>query len=70
MSSEIISHWHPNLTINLVADWTQWTMGAVPVPLNEYVKFIPNELKYQPILFYNDYWNLGKEYYPVNDTTP
>ncbi|ODN05589.1 Cleft lip and palate transmembrane protein 1 [Orchesella cincta] len=70
MSSEIVSHWHPNMTITLVADWTQWTMGAVPVPLNEYIKFIPNELKYQPILFFNDYWNLAKEYYPINETTP
>jgi len=47
-----------------------WTVGAVPAPLNEYIQFIPNELKYQPVLFYNDYWNLLKEYTPINSSTP
>jgi hypothetical protein len=69
MSSEIVSHWHPNLTIALVTDWTVWTFGAVPAPLNEYIRFLP-DLKYQPVLFYNDYWNLLKDYTPINSTTP
>ncbi|VDN99864.1 unnamed protein product [Rodentolepis nana] len=30
-----VSHWHPNLTINLVDDHTAWVRGAVPSPLNE-----------------------------------
>ena len=33
--AEIISYWHPNLTINLMDDQTPWTQGAVPQPLDE-----------------------------------
>ena len=25
---EIFSHWHPNITINLVVDYTPWAPGA------------------------------------------
>lgn len=32
---EILSHWHPNLTINLVDDHTAWTKGSIPSPLDE-----------------------------------
>ena len=32
---EIISYWHPNMTINLVDDHTPWQQSAVPAPLNE-----------------------------------
>ncbi len=32
---EILSHWHPNLTINLVDDHTPWVEGSVPAPLDE-----------------------------------
>lgn len=35
MNSEIVSHWHPNLTISLVTDNTEWAMGMVPSPVNE-----------------------------------
>lgn len=56
MSSEIISHWHPNLTINLVTDQTNWMKGAVPQPLDEYIHFSSDGLTYFPIVFVNDYW--------------
>lgn len=32
---ELISYWHPNLTINLIDDQTQWSKGSVPSPLDE-----------------------------------
>ena len=32
---EILSHWHPNLTINLVDDHTSWVKGSVPPPLDQ-----------------------------------
>lgn len=68
MESEIISHWHPNLTINLVYDYTQWMRGRVPPPLDTYVQFMPGGNTYLPILYLNDYWNLNREYQPINDT--
>lgn len=35
MAQEIVSHWHPNLTINMVTDHTNWVPGQVPPPLDE-----------------------------------
>jgi hypothetical protein len=32
---EILSFWHPNITINLVDDHTPWQPKSVPPPLNE-----------------------------------
>jgi hypothetical protein len=32
---EIISYWHPNLTINIIDDHTAWVPGSVPPPLDE-----------------------------------
>lgn len=68
MQNEILSHWHPNLTINLVTDQTNWVPGSVPQPLDEYVTFSPNGNTYYPIVFLNDYWNMGRDYTPINET--
>jgi hypothetical protein len=65
---EIFSHWHPNITINLVCDYTPWVPGQVPPPLDEFVEFTPSFQNYKPILYLNDYWNLNKEFTPINDT--
>ncbi|KAH8361012.1 hypothetical protein KR093_009607, partial [Drosophila rubida] len=70
LKDQIVSHWHPNLTINLVVDQTNWAQGSVPAPLDEYVKFVDGGKTYLPIVFVNDYWNLQREYQPVNQTTP
>ncbi|XP_051900125.1 putative lipid scramblase CLPTM1 [Pristis pectinata] len=65
---EIISHWHPNLTVHVVDDHTSWAMGAVPPPLDQYVKFDPVSGDYYPIIYFNDYWNLQKDYFPINES--
>ncbi|CAF0939732.1 unnamed protein product [Brachionus calyciflorus] len=65
---EIISHWHPNMTINLVDDHSPWVQNSVPAPLNEYVEFDKATGKYYPVLYLNDYWNLNADYQPINDT--
>ncbi|XP_050720980.1 putative lipid scramblase CLPTM1 [Eriocheir sinensis] len=69
LKEEITSHWHPNLTINLVHDFTQWSRGAVPPPLDEFVEFTPAGDRYKPITFLNTYWNLVKDYQPINSST-
>uniref|UniRef100_A0A8C7L2A9 CLPTM1 regulator of GABA type A receptor forward trafficking n=1 Tax=Oncorhynchus kisutch TaxID=8019 RepID=A0A8C7L2A9_ONCKI len=65
---EIISHWHPNLTINMVDDHTAWVKGSVPPPLDQHVKFDAVSGDYYPIVYFNDYWNLQKDYYPINES--
>ncbi len=32
---EVLSTWHPNLTINLIDDHTPWVKGSVPQPLDD-----------------------------------
>ena len=34
------------------------------------VKFDAVSGDYYPIVYFNDYWNLQKDYYPINDTLP
>lgn len=69
MTNEIMSHWHPNVTVNIVVDQTNWVKGTVPPPLDEYVQFLPTGNSYMPILFVNDYWNMLRDYQPLNSTT-
>merc|ERR1719411_1632226 len=66
--TEVISHWHPNITVNVVYDYTPWIPGQVPPPLDEFVEFTPSLQNYKPILWLNDYWNLNKEFQPINET--
>ncbi|XKL66053.1 hypothetical protein PGB90_009473 [Kerria lacca] len=68
MNSEIVSHWHPNLTICLITDQTEWTQGMVPSPINEYIEFLSDEDQYKPVIFYNDFWNMKRDYHPINET--
>ncbi|KAF0287196.1 Cleft lip and palate transmembrane protein 1 [Amphibalanus amphitrite] len=68
IQSERLSHWHPNMTISIVHDFTTWTKAALVPPIDEYIHFTPSGERYRPILFINDYWNLNKDYMPINDT--
>ncbi|KAH8279613.1 hypothetical protein KR018_007879, partial [Drosophila ironensis] len=70
LKDTVVSHWHPNITVNLVVDQTNWAQGTVPPPLDEYVNFVDGGKTYLPIVFVNDYWNLQREYMPINETTP
>ena len=64
---EILSHFHPNFTINVVDDHTPWKQGQVPSPLDKFILF--DEFgDYYPIVFFNDYWNLNSDFMPLNDT--
>ena len=42
----------------------------VPPPLDEFVEFTPSLQQYKPILWLNDYWNLNRDYQPINSSTP
>ncbi|KAF7994355.1 hypothetical protein HCN44_003827 [Aphidius gifuensis] len=68
MKQEIVSHWHPNITINMVTDWTNWIHGQVAPPLDEYIEFTNGGNSYKPVLFFNDFWNMNRDYQPLNDT--
>ena len=64
---EILSHFHPNFTINVIDDHTPWKQGQVPAPLDKFILF--DEFgDYYPIVFFNDYWNLNSDFMPLNET--
>ncbi|CAF0827981.1 unnamed protein product [Rotaria sordida] len=65
---ELLSHWHPNMTINLLDDQSPWTKGSIPPPMDKFFDFDVYTGKYYPVLYLNDYWNLLSDYYPVNNT--
>lgn len=68
VKEEIMSHWHENLTINIIDDHTPWTRGHVPQPLDDFIEFEPTTGKYYPVLYMNDYWNLLRDYMPINES--
>lgn len=65
---KIVSHWHPNFTLNIVTDWTSWTYGGVPAPLDQFIKFTSDGKYYKPVLFANDFWNMARDYKPLNES--
>ncbi|XP_060531423.1 putative lipid scramblase CLPTM1 [Cylas formicarius] len=67
-SDKIVSHFHSNFTINLVCDQSLWNYGQVPAPLDQYIKFTDDFAYYKPILYPNDFWNMARDYKPLNDT--
>ena len=62
----IVPHWHENLTFYLVHDFNHWPVNGMPPPLDKYVEFYNNF--YYPILYPCDYWNLNRDYQPINST--
>ncbi|KAL1917332.1 uncharacterized protein VTP21DRAFT_4988 [Calcarisporiella thermophila] len=74
--SPVVSHWHPNLTINIVSDRIPIAYNQMPPPI---LKFVPLEKRglrdqsgkngyYLPIVFPNEFWNLREHTYLINDT--
>jgi Cleft lip and palate transmembrane protein 1 (CLPTM1) len=43
-------------------------LNQVPQPLDEFVEFTPSLQNYKPIMYINTYWNLNRDYTPINDT--
>lgn len=67
---DVISYFHPNVSINVVDDHSQWVKGSIPQPLSNFIVFEEESGGYYPILYLNDYWNLAQDYMPLNETTP
>ena len=38
--------------------------------MDKFVEFTPSLQQYKPIMWLNDYWNLNRDYMPINSTTP
>ncbi|XP_051148823.1 uncharacterized protein LOC127263698 [Andrographis paniculata] len=65
---EWTSYWKPNITINLVEDFTRYPQNAVPPNIAPYMNIEPNTGNYYPTIFFNEFWLLRDKLIPINET--
>ncbi|KAF3504121.1 hypothetical protein F2Q69_00045224 [Brassica cretica] len=77
---EWISYWKPNVTVNLVDDFTRYPQHGVPpniapciLPflLADYylnIQVEPTTVNYYPIVFFNEFWLLRDKLIAINET--
>eukprot|EP00116_Pleurobrachia_bachei_P003414 sb/3463676/ len=69
VDGEIVSYWHPNITISFLDDQRLWsTSQPIAPPFDKWVDIDPETMQYKPILYINDYWDLASDMFPVNNT--
>lgn len=65
---EWVSSWKPNITINLVDDFTKYPHNAVPPNVAPYLNVEPSTGNYYPTIFFNEFWLLRDKFIPINET--
>uniref|UniRef100_A0A5B7AXP3 Cleft lip and palate transmembrane protein 1 n=1 Tax=Davidia involucrata TaxID=16924 RepID=A0A5B7AXP3_DAVIN len=65
---EWVSYWKPNITVNLVDDFTRYSQNAVPPNIAPYLNVEPSTGNYYPTIFFNEFWLLRDKLIPINET--
>ncbi|XP_075483406.1 uncharacterized protein LOC142523482 [Primulina tabacum] len=65
---EWISYWKPNITINLVDDFTRYPENAVPPNIAPYMNVEHTTGNYYPTIYFNDFWLLRDKLIQINET--
>lgn len=65
---EWISYWKPNITINLVDDFTRYPHNNVPPNIAGYLNIEPTTANYFPTIFFNEFWLLRDKLISLNET--
>ncbi|XP_052195403.1 uncharacterized protein LOC127803317 [Diospyros lotus] len=65
---EWVSYWKPNITVNLVDDFTRYPKNAVPPNIVPFLNIEPKTGNYHPTIFFNEFWLLRDKLMPINDT--
>lgn len=65
---EWISYWKPNVTINLVDDFTRYTGNAIPPIVAPYMNIESTTGNYYPTIFFNEFWLLRDKLIPLNES--
>ncbi|KAJ8769169.1 hypothetical protein K2173_000944 [Erythroxylum novogranatense] len=65
---EWVSYWKPNVTINLVDDFTRYPLNGVPPNIAPYLNVEPTTGNYFPSIFFNEFWLLRDKLIPINET--
>ncbi|ONM17212.1 Transmembrane CLPTM1 family protein [Zea mays] len=66
--TEYISYWKPNVTINLVEDFTRYPNNNVPPIVAPYLNVDPVTGDYYPTVFFNEFWLLKDKLIALNET--
>lgn len=66
--AEWLSYWKPNITINLIEDFTKYPHNAVPQTIAPYMNVEPKTGNYFPTVFFNEFWLLRDKLIAVNET--
>ncbi|KAL8473882.1 hypothetical protein ACS0TY_030660 [Phlomoides rotata] len=62
------SYWKPNITINLVDDFTRYPENGAPPNIAPYLNIEPTTGNYYPTVFFNEFWLLREKLITVNET--
>ncbi|GLT48973.1 hypothetical protein SLA2020_225600 [Shorea laevis] len=65
---EWISYWKPNITINLVEDFSRYSQNAVPPNIAPYINIDSTTGNYYPTIFFNEFWLLRDKLIAINET--
>ncbi|XP_009772568.1 uncharacterized protein LOC107802894 [Nicotiana tabacum] len=65
---EWISYWKPNVTINLVDDFTRYTGNAIPPIVAPYMNIESTTGNYYPTVFFNEFWLLRDKLIALNES--
>ncbi|KAG6542059.1 hypothetical protein Mapa_016523 [Marchantia paleacea] len=63
-----ISFWKPNITINLVDDFTRYPRGGAPPTIAEHLNVDENTGNYFPTVYFNEFWLLRDKLKAINET--
>ncbi|KAE9449713.1 hypothetical protein C3L33_18383, partial [Rhododendron williamsianum] len=65
---EWVCYWKPNITVNLVDDFTRYPKNAVPPNIDPYLNIELKTGNYYPTIFFNEFWLLRDKLIMINDT--
>uniref|UniRef100_A0A7N0TZ62 Cleft lip and palate associated transmembrane protein n=1 Tax=Kalanchoe fedtschenkoi TaxID=63787 RepID=A0A7N0TZ62_KALFE len=65
---EWVSYWKPNVTVNLVEDFSRYNQHAVPPNIAPHLNVEPSTGNYYPTVFFNEFWLLRDKLIQLNDT--
>ncbi|EOX92793.1 hypothetical protein QUC31_003819 [Theobroma cacao] len=65
---EWVAYWKPNITINLVEDFTRYGHNAVPPNVAPYLNIEPSTGNYYPTIFFNEFWLLRDKLIAINES--
>ncbi|KAI9114334.1 hypothetical protein K1719_014562 [Acacia pycnantha] len=65
---EWASYWKPNITINLVDDFTGYPKNGVPPNIAAHLNIDPISENYFPTVSFNEFWLLRNKLIPLNET--